>query len=79
MRTPWVDPLVASTMGTPGYFVTRVNEQPRGTTLRAQAEDEERMKVFEEICRNHVASNILTRYVHSVLKVGGSIPMPSRP
>lgn len=34
-----------------------------------QAESEERMKVFEEICRNHVGADILTRYVHGMVKV----------
>lgn len=34
-----------------------------------KAEGEERVKVFGEICRNHVGSDILTRYVHGVVKV----------
>ncbi|CAN0074916.1 unnamed protein product, partial [Sphacelaria rigidula] len=33
-----------------------------------KAESEERMKVFEEICRHHVGKDILTRYVHGVVK-----------
>ena len=34
-----------------------------------KAEGEERLKVFNEICSNGVGSDILTRYVHGVVKV----------
>lgn len=38
-----------------------------------KAESEERLKVFNEICSNGVAADILTRYVHDVVKVSQSI------
>lgn len=31
------------------------------------------MKVFEEICRHHVGKDILTRYVHGVVKVSADV------
>ena len=34
-----------------------------------KAESEERLKVFTEICNKDVAADILTRYVHGVVKV----------
>lgn len=34
-----------------------------------KAESEERLKVFTEICNTDVAADILTRYVHGVVKV----------
>lgn len=36
-----------------------------------KAEADERVKVFEEICRDHVGADILTRYVHATVKVSG--------
>lgn len=35
-----------------------------------KAESEERLKVFNEICKNDVGPDILTRYVHGAVKVG---------
>lgn len=37
-----------------------------------KAESEERLKVFNEICSKDVAADILTRYVHEVVKVGAA-------
>lgn len=34
-----------------------------------KAESEERLKVFNEICSKDVSADILTRYVHGVVKV----------
>ena len=34
-----------------------------------RAESEERVKVFNEICRDHVGDDILTRYVHGIVRV----------
>ena len=34
-----------------------------------KVESEERLKVFNEICNKDVAADILTRYVHGVVKV----------
>lgn len=36
-----------------------------------KAEADERVKVFEEICRDHVGADILTRYVHATVRVRG--------
>lgn len=41
-----------------------------------KAESEERLKVFNEICSNGVAADILTRYVHDVVKVSQPVGAP---
>lgn len=42
-----------------------------------KAESEERLKVFTEICNKDVAADILTRYVHGVVKVSRRFLPPS--